>query len=100
MKAASQLPTTKREKITSKIPPFPRRPEIAVIGQKNLSKRKRAFEVYLRSLLNCAELRNDRPVLEFTEISILSFLYDCGQKHKYVSLFSYYVLICLGLFCF
>jgi len=81
-KATSQLPTTKREKIKSKLPSFPRRPEIAVIGRKNLEKRKRAFEMYLRLLLNNKELRNDRNVLEFAEICLVSFLYDCGQKNK------------------
>ena len=81
-KATSQLPTTKREKIKSKIPSFPRRPEIAVIGQKNLEKRKRAFEKYLRAVLNSCEFRNDKEVLEFAEISVVSFLHDCGQKNK------------------
>ena len=87
-KATSQLPTSKREKIKSKIPSFPKRPEVAVIGQKNLNKRKRALQSYLRSILNNSELRNDRNVLEFTEISILSFLNDCGQKNKYAIILS------------
>eukprot|EP00795_Rhopilema_esculentum_P005283 gene5283-436_t len=81
-KATSQLPTTKREKIKCKLPSFPRRPEIAVIGQKQLEKRKRALEKYLRGVLNLHEIRNEKEVLEFAEISIASFLYDCGQKKK------------------
>ena len=92
-KATSQLPTTKREKIKSKLPSFPRRPEIAVIGRKNLEKRKRAFEMYLRLLLNNKELRNDRNVLEFAEICLVSFLYDCGQKNKYASLWMFSFLL-------
>ena len=92
-KATSQLPTTKREKIKSKLPSFPRRPEIAVIGRKNLEKRKRAFEMYLRLLLNNKELRNDRNVLEFAEICLVSFLYDCGQKNKYASLWMFPFLL-------
>lgn len=81
-KATSQLPTTKREKIKTKIPSFPSRPEIAVIGQKNLEKRKRVLEKYLRAVLNNREIRNENEVLEFAEISIVSFLHDCGQKNK------------------
>ena len=42
--------------------------------------------MYLRLLLNNKELRNDRNVLEFAEICLVSFLYDCGQKNKYASL--------------
>lgn len=81
-KATSQLPTTKRDKIKCKIPSFPRRPEIAVIGQKNLEKRKRSLEKYLRAVLNSAEIRNENEVQGFAEISVVSFLDDCGQKHK------------------
>eukprot|EP00112_Aurelia_sp_Birch-Aquarium-sp1_P022617 Seg643.6 transcript_id=Seg643.6/GoldUCD/mRNA.D3Y31 product="Phospholipase D1" protein_id=Seg643.6/GoldUCD/D3Y31 len=82
LKAASQLPTTKREKIRSKLPSFPKRPEISVIGQKNLERRKRAFEKYIQRLLNMEEIRSERDVLDFVEVSMVSFVHDCGQKNK------------------
>ena len=82
LKAASQLPTTKHEKIKSKLPSFPKRPEISIIGQKNLERRRKAFEKYIQQLLNIEEIRSERAVLDFVEVSMVSFVHDCGQKNK------------------
>ena len=83
-KAKSQLPTSSREKIKCKIPSFPKRPEISVISQVNLERRRKQLEKFLQSIMNMSELRQEQEVLEFFEISIVSFLEDLGRKNKLV----------------
>ena len=82
MKASSQLPVTAQPKIKTKMPKFPKRPEVSVIGQRRLQKRKRQFEKYLQGVVDHEEFRNHKETLLFLEVSSLSFVEDLGLKSK------------------
>eukprot|EP00794_Sanderia_malayensis_P012984 gene12984-14322_t len=82
VKATSKLPITKHEKITCELPKFPKTPEPAVIGAANLERRRKKLQKFLQHLMKLDELRNEREVLDFFEVSIVSFIEDFGVKGK------------------
>lgn len=65
-----------------KVPKLPRRPEISIRSKKSKDKRMRKLQKFLQKVVNIDKYRNFENVLDFLEVSHLSFIHDLGTKHK------------------
>ena len=65
-----------------KVPKLSRRPEISIRSKKSKDKRMRKLQKFLQKVVNIDRYRNLENVLDFLEVSHLSFIHDLGTKHK------------------
>ncbi|PIK44648.1 putative phospholipase D1 isoform X4 [Apostichopus japonicus] len=70
-----------REKSQRRLPHFPRTPD-ALVRSKNMAKRMAHLQKYLQAVLDNQVLQNHPSVLEFFEVSELSFIDELGLKAK------------------
>ncbi|KAJ8032443.1 Phospholipase D1 [Holothuria leucospilota] len=70
-----------REKSHKRLPHFPRTPD-ALVRSRDMAKRMIQLQKYLQAVLNNPVLRNHPTVLEFFEVSELSFIDELGLKAK------------------
>ncbi|XP_076810877.1 phospholipase D1-like isoform X2 [Clavelina lepadiformis] len=68
-------------KTESKIPRFPRRPEV-MMSLDAVTKRQGELELYLNAMLESRLYRNHSSTKTFLEVSRLSFIQDLGVKSK------------------
>ncbi|XP_054157366.1 phospholipase D1-like [Oppia nitens] len=64
------------------VPRFPRRPEALILSNEALEERKQQLELYLQNCLKIPMYRNHHEMMNFLEISPVSFVDELGHKGK------------------